>query len=160
RPRAHDADHRLPLEIRTRVAHLLGPVRLVVARLPGRAEPALAPKVSDLQPCLHAGLSESSLPAMSISARIPDTSMSAVIGWPRRVFVVLRACLAVVVCYLDRVNLSVAIIPMAAEFGWNVETQGRVLSAFFVGYLLLQIVGGRLADRFGGKAVLGAGVVL
>jgi ACS family sodium-dependent inorganic phosphate cotransporter len=66
----------------------------------------------------------------------------------------------VVVCYLDRVNLSVAIIPMATELGWSLETQGRVLSSFFAGYLLLQIVGGRLADRFGGKVVLGTGVLL
>src|SRR5262245_38793093 len=78
----------------------------------------------------------------------------------RRRTVVLLAFLAVVVCYLDRVNLSVAIIPMAAGFGWNLETQGRVLSSFFVGYLLLQVVGGRLADRFGGKIVLGVGVLL
>jgi ACS family sodium-dependent inorganic phosphate cotransporter len=81
-------------------------------------------------------------------------------GWPARRTVVLLAFLAVVVCYLDRVNLSVAIIPMAAELGWNLETQGRVLSAFFVGYLILQIAGGRLADRVGGKVVLGAGVLL
>lgn len=80
--------------------------------------------------------------------------------WPKRRTVVLLAFLAVVVCYLDRVNLSVAIIPMAAALGWSLETQGRVLSSFFVGYLLLQIVGGRLADRFGGKVVLGAGVLL
>ena len=35
-----------------------------------------------------------------------------------------------------------------------------MLSAFFVGYLLTQILGGRLADRFGGKLVLGCGVIL
>jgi len=49
---------------------------------------------------------------------------------------------------------------MASELGWSLETQGRVLSSFFVGYLVLQIVGGRLADRFGGKVVLGTGVLL
>ncbi len=81
-------------------------------------------------------------------------------GSPRRRAVVALAFLAVVVCYLDRVNLSVAIIPMAAERGWDLETQGRILSAFFVGYLLLQVVGGRLADRVGGKFVLGLGVLV
>ncbi|MEP5765279.1 MAG: ACS family MFS transporter [Halieaceae bacterium] len=64
------------------------------------------------------------------------------------------------VCYIDRVNISVAIIPMAEDLGWGMQQQGMVLSSFFVGYVLLQVVGGRLADRFGGKAVLGAGVVL
>jgi len=78
---------------------------------------------------------------------------------PRRHVVVFLTFLSVFVCYIDRVNISVAIIPMAEDFGWNLQTQGTVLSSFFVGYLLLQIVGGRLADRFGGKVVLGAGVL-
>ena len=81
-------------------------------------------------------------------------------AWPRRYNVVLLSTLAVFVCYIDRVNISVAIIPMAADLGWGMQTQGMVLSSFFVGYLLLQIVGGLLADRFGGKVVLGAGVLL
>ena len=79
--------------------------------------------------------------------------------WPRRYTLVLLSFAAVFICYMDRVNISVAIIPMAAEFGWNAEQQGRVLSAFFVGYLLTQVLGGRLADRFGGKIVLGIGVL-
>ncbi len=81
-------------------------------------------------------------------------------GWPRRHNLVFLSFLAVFVCYIDRVNISVAIIPMAADLGWSMDTQGLVLSSFFVGYLLLQVVGGRLADRFGGKVVLGAGVLL
>jgi ACS family sodium-dependent inorganic phosphate cotransporter len=80
--------------------------------------------------------------------------------WARRYNVVLLSSLAVFVCYIDRVNISVAIIPMAEDLGWGMQTQGMVLSSFFVGYLLLQVVGGLLADRFGGKAVLGAGVLL
>ena len=78
---------------------------------------------------------------------------------PRRHTVVFLAFLSVFVCYIDRVNISVAIIPMADDLGWSMSRQGTVLSSFFVGYLLLQIVGGRLADRFGGKVVLGAGVL-
>ena len=80
--------------------------------------------------------------------------------WPRRYSVVLLSALAIFVCYIDRVNISVAIIPMAEHFAWSAQTQGTVLSSFFMGYLLLQIVGGRLADRFGGKVVLGTGVLL
>ena len=74
--------------------------------------------------------------------------------------IVVLSFLAVFVCYIDRVNISVAIIPMAEELGWSLQTQGLILSSFFIGYLLLQIIGGKLADRFGGKVVLGAGVVL
>jgi ACS family sodium-dependent inorganic phosphate cotransporter len=80
--------------------------------------------------------------------------------WPKRAHVVFLAFLAVFICYIDRVNISVAIIPMAEDLGWDMEKQGTVLSSFFVGYLLLQVVGGRLADRHGGKVVLGAGVLV
>jgi ACS family sodium-dependent inorganic phosphate cotransporter len=66
---------------------------------------------------------------------------------------------ATFICYIDRVNISIAIIPMAEEFGWDQATRGLIMSSFFVGYLLTQIVGGWLADRFGGKLVLGFGVL-
>ncbi len=79
---------------------------------------------------------------------------------PQRYSMVSMSMLAVFICYIDRVNMSVAIIPMAEEFGWGPAKQGSVLSSFFVGYLLLQILGGSLADRFGGKIVLGLGVIL
>ena len=80
--------------------------------------------------------------------------------WQRRYTLVGLGFAATFICYIDRVNISVAIIPMSAELGWSATTQGTVLSSFFVGYLLTQIVGGRLADRFGGKAVLAGGVLL
>lgn len=79
--------------------------------------------------------------------------------WPARYTVVLLAAFAVFICYMDRVVISVAIIPMAADFGWDPEQQGRVLSSFFAGYLLTQVAGGWLAERYGGKIVLGLGVV-
>jgi ACS family sodium-dependent inorganic phosphate cotransporter len=66
---------------------------------------------------------------------------------------------ATFICYIDRVNISIAIIPMAEEFGWDQATKGLIMSSFFVGYLLTQIAGGWLADRFGGKSVLGFGVL-
>jgi MFS family permease len=80
-------------------------------------------------------------------------------GWQTRYGMVALCACATFICYIDRVNISVAIIPMADEFGWDRATQGVVLSSFFVGYLLTQVAGGWLADRFGGKVVLGLGVV-
>lgn len=73
---------------------------------------------------------------------------------------VLMAFLAIFICYMDRVAISVAIIPMVETYGWDLSTQGLVLSSFFIGYLLTQIVGGKLADRYGGKVVLGFGVFI
>ncbi len=80
--------------------------------------------------------------------------------WKTRYTTIAMCFAAVFVCYIDRVNISIAIIPMSKEFGWDVTTQGAVLSSFYIGYLLMQISGGRLADRFGGKIVLGLGVLV
>jgi MFS family permease len=80
-------------------------------------------------------------------------------NWPKRYNMVAMCSMATFICYIDRVNISVAIIPMAEEFDWDKGTQGLVMSSFFLGYLLTQIAGGWLADKFGGKLVLGAGVL-
>ena len=80
-------------------------------------------------------------------------------GWPARYTIIVLAALAVFICYMDRVIISIAIIPMASDFNWSPEQQGRVLSSFFVGYLLTQVAGGWLAGRYGGKVVLGVGVI-
>lgn len=50
--------------------------------------------------------------------------------------------------------MSVAIVPMAAEFGWAPGVQGLIQGAFLWGYALTQVVGGTLADRMGGKIVI------
>lgn len=67
---------------------------------------------------------------------------------------------AALLCYLDRSNISTAIVPMANVYGWDKSYCGTVLSAFFAGYAATQILGGRLADKYGGKAVLGAGLAV
>ncbi len=41
-------------------------------------------------------------------------------------------------------------------FVWDKEIQGHVLGAFFYGYLVSQVPGGMLAERFGGKWVFAA----
>lgn len=79
--------------------------------------------------------------------------------WRQRYSLVLLSFFAVFVCYIDRVNISVAIIPMAAEYGWDAATQGIILSCFYFGYMVTQFLGGALADRFGGKVVLAIGVI-
>ncbi|XP_049410199.1 ascorbate transporter, chloroplastic [Solanum stenotomum] len=79
--------------------------------------------------------------------------------FPRRWIVVLLCFAAFLLCNMDRVNMSIAILPMSKEFNWNSATVGLIQSSFFWGYLLTQIVGGIWADKLGGKVVLGFGVV-
>lgn len=52
---------------------------------------------------------------------------------------------------IGQVNLSIAIIPMSHQFGWNSTTAGLVQSSFFWGYALSQLPGGWLAKIFGGR---------
>ena len=81
-------------------------------------------------------------------------------GKPTRVRVAITVItfLSIVIAYFDRGNLSVASTIIMKEHGWNAEQWGSILSAFFVGYLILQIPAGWLADKIGGKRVLAAGV--
>ncbi|KXZ55720.1 hypothetical protein GPECTOR_2g1270 [Gonium pectorale] len=75
-------------------------------------------------------------------------------------YLVALCTLGIVICYADRSNISTAVLPMAQQFGWDKAYQGIVLSVFFGGYATTQILGGKLADQFGGKMVLAAGVAL
>ncbi|XP_043716094.1 ascorbate transporter, chloroplastic-like isoform X2 [Telopea speciosissima] len=79
--------------------------------------------------------------------------------FPKRWVIVLLCFSAFLLCNMDRVNMSIAILPMSQEFNWNSATVGLIQSSFFWGYLLTQIVGGIWADKVGGKLVLGFGVV-
>jgi len=63
------------------------------------------------------------------------------------------------VSYLDRVNFSIASGSIADAYHLNNLQLGKVISAMLVGYGLFQTVGGRLADRFGPRRVLTAGVM-
>ncbi len=82
-------------------------------------------------------------------------SAAASTGIPKRLVVVALCFLATAVCYVDRVNISVAVIPMAERFHWSATTKGAVLTSFFVGYLLAMLPSGVLVARFGARIVLG-----
>ena len=63
------------------------------------------------------------------------------------------------VAFLDRVNLSIAGTKMEEEFSISNVQLGFVLSSFLVGYALFQTPAGWLADRFGARRILTAGVL-
>ena len=60
----------------------------------------------------------------------------------------------------DKVNISVAIIQMSKDFGWNATVSGFVQSSFFAGYMATQIPGGYVVSKLGGRKVLPSGVTL
>lgn len=63
------------------------------------------------------------------------------------------------VSYLDRVNISIAGGSIVDAYHLTDVELGKVFSAMVAGYALFQTVGGYLADRFGPRRVLTAGVI-
>jgi len=78
----------------------------------------------------------------------------------KRHWIVVLCFLGVLVCYLDRVSISVAVVPLQAEFGWSATRTGAVLAVFFLGYLSCQIPAGWAAKRFGPRGLLTIALVL
>ena len=78
----------------------------------------------------------------------------------KRHTLVFASMLALLIAYIDRVNISVAAIAMQESLGWSETDKGLVLSSFFIGYMAAQIIGGVLANRFGGKRVLGVSLIV
>nr|XP_031543494.1 solute carrier family 17 member 9 isoform X5 [Vicugna pacos] len=56
--------------------------------------------------------------------------------------------------YCARVSMPICAVSMSQDFGWNKKEAGLVLSSFFWGYCLTQVVGGHLGDRIGGEKVI------
>jgi len=79
---------------------------------------------------------------------------------PTRFKVIGLTILAVFICYIDRVNISITIIPMAKEMGWDYERTGLILTSFYFGYIFTQVLGGSLSDKFGAKIILGYGLII
>ncbi|KAK4327315.1 hypothetical protein Pmani_002256 [Petrolisthes manimaculis] len=97
---------------------------------------------------------------------------------PARVAVGVMAWFGFINLYMTRVNLSVIIVAMVdksstsetfqfycqnstsnGEFDWNEIIQGVVLSSFGYGYTITQVLGGRLAERYGAKWVFGVSIL-
>lgn len=51
--------------------------------------------------------------------------------WKRRWTIVALCFVAFMLCNMDRVNMSIAILPMAQDYGWSSVTVGLVQSSFF-----------------------------
>lgn len=80
--------------------------------------------------------------------------------WPKRYSVVSACFFVMFLSYVDRVNISVAAVAMQETLDWSESRKGFVLSAFFIGYMMMQVIGGWLANTFGGKRILIASLVL
>jgi ACS family hexuronate transporter-like MFS transporter len=62
--------------------------------------------------------------------------------------------LAMIINYVDRAALSIAMPFITQEYHLTPTEKGMIFSSFFVGYALFCFIGGYLADRFGPKKVM------
>jgi MFS family permease len=58
------------------------------------------------------------------------------------------------ISYVDRAAISIALAQIGREFDLQASDLGIVISAFFLGYAIMQVPGGWLADRIGSKSVV------
>jgi ACS family D-galactonate transporter-like MFS transporter len=75
-------------------------------------------------------------------------------AWPVRYKLVGLLAVGSAINYADRVNISVAAPSMMASLGWDEARFGVIFSAFLLGYGVLQIPAGALADRWGAKLII------
>jgi ACS family glucarate transporter-like MFS transporter len=68
--------------------------------------------------------------------------------------VLILLCLMYFITYLDRVNVSTAADGFARDFNLNKTQIGLVFSTFAYPYLVFQIIGGWVSDRFGARRTL------
>ncbi|WP_129784351.1 MFS transporter [Promicromonospora panici] len=77
-----------------------------------------------------------------------------------RLVIAVMLFVTVVINYLDRANLSVAMPAIADEYGLTPQAQGLLLSAFGWTYAALQIPGGWLIDRVSPRILYPACLIL
>jgi ACS family glucarate transporter-like MFS transporter len=68
--------------------------------------------------------------------------------------VLIMLCLMYAITYMDRVNVSTAADGFARELHFSKTEIGAVFSAFAYPYLIFQIAGGWVSDRFGARRTL------
>jgi MFS transporter, ACS family, D-galactonate transporter len=97
-------------------------------------------------------------PTVSLMQSVPPPTLEN----PRRMLLStsILLFLSVVICYIDRSNLSVAAPLLKDEFGFSPSRLGTLLSAFFWSYAAFQLVSGWLVDRYDVNWVMAAGFFL
>jgi sugar phosphate permease len=69
-------------------------------------------------------------------------------------------CLIAVIAYVQRTGLNAVKELICNDVGINTEQFGSVGSAFLLGYTIMQLPAGWLADRFGSRNVLAVLAIL
>ena len=88
---------------------------------------------------------------MSASITVSDTGSGSGVGLARWYRLMPVAMVVYIISFMDRTNISYAFQGFAEDFHIDKAQQGFVAGIFFVGYVLFQIPGGHLAERWSAK---------
>lgn len=83
---------------------------------------------------------------------------SRLLPWPKRVDVVVMCFLAQLIAYCDRINMAVAAPSIMREYHWSTAQMGWAFTGFFIGYTVLMVPAGMLADRYGPRRIFALGM--
>uniref|UniRef100_A0A8C5KSM1 Solute carrier family 17 (sodium-dependent inorganic phosphate cotransporter), member 8 n=1 Tax=Jaculus jaculus TaxID=51337 RepID=A0A8C5KSM1_JACJA len=119
-------------------------------------------------------LTEEGQPARASRPRPPPCDCSCC-GIPKRYIIAVMSGLGFCISFGIRCNLGVAIVEMVnnstvyvdgkpeiqtAQFNWDPETVGLIHGSFFWGYIVTQIPGGFISNKFAANRVFGAAIFL
>lgn len=62
--------------------------------------------------------------------------------------------LGYVIVYIDKLSVGYSLIPISEEFGLDPSAKGMIMSAFFLGYAIMQIPMGLVINKVGSRLVL------
>ncbi|XP_036026002.1 vesicular glutamate transporter 3 isoform X2 [Onychomys torridus] len=119
-------------------------------------------------------LDEEGRPVQASRPRLPVCDCSCC-GIPKRYIIAIMSGLGFCISFGIRCNLGVAIVEMVnnstvyvdgkpeiqtAQFNWDPETVGLIHGSFFWGYIVTQIPGGFISNKFAANRVFGAAIFL
>ena len=104
----------------------------------------------------NSGASQSSLPSL----RLPRLEKLSIAEDTSGYLVLGLCCAIATISSLDRVLMSVAILPMSAELLYSDTTKGLIAAAFTTGYFLFFVPAGVVAATFSPSATLSVGLVV
>ena len=68
--------------------------------------------------------------------------------------------LGYVMVYIDKLSVGISIVSISKDITMSESTKGLILSAFFIGYALMQIPMSFAINKFGSRAVVITGIIL
>jgi hypothetical protein len=142
---------------------------LIPAPRSNRIQPLSSPSLSHRRPQLdpplpdisHSFSSSATPTELHAGKDYSSTSSGIAIEFDApRIFLLSLCFMVTILMSLDKVAMSVGIIPMSVQFGYNDLTKGLISTMFSIGYLFGLLPAGVLGSTRSPKLVLSAGVML